>query len=435
MEGNPKKGNKRRRIIITIVSLVVLLIIGWASGLLGGKELEKVETDKVEKRTIVEKVTASGKLRPDKEIKITADVSGEITKLPVREGEKISKGEFLVQINPDEYESAVKRAKASLDNARANLAQAKSKLTEAKAQMKNSEQAFERNKRLFEKDAIAKSEFQQIESEYKTQKARVESARQRVQAANFNVKSAKANLEEAKNKLEKTEIFAPDDGTLSSLSVEKGERVVGTRQMEGTEIMRIADLKSMQMLVEVNENDIVAIREGDTADIEIDAFVDRTFKGVVSHVANSAKQQEEMASSEKVTNFEVEVDILPSSYQDLIDTSRQVATPLRPGMSGMVRINTERVKDAVAVPILAVTTRQPESETERDETSRLKEVVFLLKDGEAIRQNVKTGIQDNYYIQVKEGLNEGQEVISGPYSAVSKSLKDSLSVKRKPMEE
>lgn len=435
MPGTAHKGNNRRKIIIAIVIIGVLLLIGWASGLLSGQDVEKVEIDEVEKRTIVEKVTASGKLRPDKEVKITADVSGEITLLPVNEGEKVSKGELLVQINPDEYESAVKRAKASLNNARANLAQAKSQLTEAKAQLKNSKQVYDRNKRLFEKDAIAKSEFEKIQSEFKTQKARVESTKQTVKAAKFNVKSRKASLDEAKDKLDKTQIFAPVKGTLSSLSVEEGERVVGTRQMEGTEIMRIADLNSMQMLVEVNENDIVAIREGDTADIEIDAFVDRAFKGIVSHVSNSAKQQEGVASSDKVTNFEVEVDVLPSSYQDLLDTSRKVATPLRPGMSGMVRIKTERVKDAIAVPILVVTTRQPKAEIEREESDRLKEVVFLFNDGKAIRQNVKTGIQDNYYIQVKEGLEAGQEVISGPYSAVSKTLKDSVSVKRESTEE
>ena len=419
--------NNKKRAAIIILVLGALALILWISGVFQDAEKEEVEVDEVAKKTIVEKVTASGELRPEKEVKISADVSGEITQLPIKEGTKVKEGDLLVQINPDEYEAAVERAKASLNNARANLANAKAQLTQAKAQLENAKQAYDRNKQLYEKDAIAEAEFEQIASEYNTQKAQVEASRQTVEASRYNVESAKANLNEAQDQLDKTQIYAPTEGTISSLSVEKGERVVGTRQMEGTEIMRIADLKKMQLLVEVNENDIIQIHEGDTAEVEVDAFVNRTFEGIVSHVANSAKNQSQAASSDQVTNFDVEIDMLRHSYFDLIDTSRLIATPFRPGMSGMARIKTKRAKDATAVPILAVTTRQKEE----GRGSELEEVVFLYKGGMAVRKPVKTGIQDNYYIEVKEGLSVGQEVISGPYSAVSKTLKDSLSVQRK----
>ncbi len=426
-------GMKKKRILVVLIVLIAMVGLSWALGWLGGKKLKKVETAKVKKREIVEKVTASGKLKPEKEVKITADVSGEIINLPVKEGKKVKQGALLVEIKPDVYEAAVERRTASLNNAKANLANAKAQLNQAKVRLKNAKKAYKRNKKLFEKEAISESEFEKVKAEYRTKKAQVKAARQTVEASRFNVESARANLREARDKLDKTEIYSPAKGTISSLSVEEGERVVGTQQMEGTEILRVSDLQSMQMHVEVNENDIINIREGDTAEIEIDAFVDRTFQGVVSHVANSAKQQAQTStSSDQITNFEVEVDILRSSYEDIVDNTRKVATPFRPGMSGMVRIKTDKVSNAVSVPILAVTTRQLTNEKNKDGNSPLSEVVFLFQDGRAIRQKVKTGIQDNYFIQIKKGVNVGQKVISGPYSAVSKTIKDSTRVRQKP---
>lgn len=427
-QANRSKRKRNRIILISTLVAVALFGSAWAMGLLKGEKAVEVETARVKEKTIVQKVTASGQLQPAKQIRITADVSGEVIKLPVREGQKVKKGELLARINPDTYEASVEQATASLNNAKANLANAKAQLSQARAQLKNSRQRYQRNKKLLEKEAIAKSEFQQIKSEYESQKEQVEAAKQTVEASRFNVESAKASLDEARDNLRKTKIYAPINGTVSKLSVEAGERVVGTRQMEGTELMRVADLNRMQMNVDVNENDIIRIREGDTAEIEVDAFVNQTFKGIVSQVASSSGSGETSAaagsSAGEVTNFEVELDVLRSSYRSLIDSSRQVPTPFRPGMSGMARIRTDRVKQATAVPILAVTTRQ-----KQERSNELEEVVFCVKNGRARRQSVTTGIQDNYNIQVKSGLATGDTVVSGPYSAVSKTLADSMKIK------
>ena len=427
-QANRSKRKRNRIILISTLVAVALFGSAWAMGLLKGEKAVEVETARVKEKTIVQKVTASGQLQPAKQIRITADVSGEVIKLPVREGQKVKKGELLARINPDTYEASVEQATASLNNAKANLANAKAQLSQARAQLKNSRQRYQRNKKLLEKEAIAKSEFQQIKSEYESQKEQVEAAKQTVEASRFNVESAKASLDEARDNLRKTKIYAPINGTVSKLSVEAGERVVGTRQMEGTELMRVADLNRMQMNVDVNENDIIRIREGDTAEIEVDAFVNQTFKGIVSQVASSSGSGGTSAaagsSAGEVTNFEVELDVLRSSYRSLIDSSRQVPTPFRPGMSGMARIRTDRVKQATAVPILAVTTRQ-----KQERSNELEEVVFRVKNGRARRQSVTTGIQDNYNIQVKSGLATGDTVVSGPYSAVSKTLADSMKIK------
>ena len=429
MASHSKKRQKRkRRLQIGAILIILAGAIAWGMGLFSGEDLPKVETATVEKETIVEKVTASGELQPAKQIRITADVSGEVIELPVKEGQKVQKGELLARINPDTYEASVEQATASLNNAKANLANAKAQLRRAKAQLENARTKFKRNKKLFEKDAIAEAEYQQIKSNYETQKQQVKASEQTVEASRYNVQSAEARLQEAKDNLRKTRIYAPINGTISKLSVEAGERVVGTRQMEGTELMRVADMNRMQMMVEVNENDIISIREGDTAEIEVDAFVDDVFKGVVNQVGSSSASSGETSAGSgtgQVTNFEVELDVLRSSYESLIDTTRQIPTPFRPGMSWMARIRTDRVKDALAVPILAVTTRQQTQS--RDE--RLEEVVFKLKGDRAVRKGVQTGIQDNYSIQVLSGLEVGDTVISGPYSVVSKTLEDSMRVK------
>jgi HlyD family secretion protein len=427
-QANRSKRTRNRIILISTLVAVALFGSAWAMGLLKGEKAVEVETARVKEKTIVQKVTASGQLQPAKQIRITADVSGEVIKLPVREGQKVKKGELLARINPDTYEASVEQATASLNNAKANLANAKAQLSRAKAQLSNARERYQRNKRLFEQEAIAKSEFQQIKTNYESQREQVEAARQTVNASRYSVKSAQASLDEARDNLRKTKIYAPINGTVSKLSVEAGERVVGTRQMEGTELMRVADLNRMQMNVDVNENDIIRIREGDTAEIEVDAFVNQTFKGIVSQVASSSGSGGTSAaagsSAGEVTNFEVELDVLRSSYRSLIDSSRQVPTPFRPGMSGMARIRTDRVKQATAVPILAVTTRQ-----KQERSNELEEVVFRVKNGRARRQSVTTGIQDNYNIQVKSGLATGDTVVSGPYSAVSKTLADSMKIK------
>lgn len=423
-----KRHKRKRKLQIAVLGAILIVGGAWGLGFFEGEDLPKVETSKVERQTIVEKVTASGKLQPAKQIRITADVSGEVIELPVREGQKVEKGQLLARINPDTYEASVEQATASLNNAKANLANAKAQLSRARAEFENARTKFKRNQKLYEKDAIAEAEFQEIKSQYEMQKEQVKGAEQTVKASRYNVESADARLQEAQDNLRKTRIYAPITGTISKLAVEAGERVVGTRQMEGTEIMRVADMNRMQMMVDVNENDIIDIREGDTAEIEVDAFVDHTFKGLVNQVGSSSANSGEASGSagtDQVTNFEVELDVLRSSYESLIDTTRQIATPFRPGMSGMARIRTDRVKKAVAVPILAVTTRQQT----KSRGERLEEVVFKLKKDRAIRQPVTSGVQDNYRIQVRSGLEVGDTVVSGPYSVVSKTLKDSMQVK------
>jgi len=428
---NPKQ-KRNRRIIISLSLIIVLFVIAWFTGIIGKEDKTKVETEEIQKRTITEKVSASGKLKPSKEIKLSADVSGEIVKLPVKEGDQVKKGDLLVKIKPDAYQAAVDRAEASLNQAKANLANTKAQLTEVRGRYKRLKQRFERNKRLFEKDAISESEFEQIKSEYKIQKARVESTKQSIKGARFNVESSKANLSEAQDNLDKTSIYAPDNGTVSLLNVEKGERVVGTMQMEGTEIMRIADLSVMEVEVDVNENDINRIAKNDTASIDVDAFINEKFKGIVTEIANSARSESSGSmgsSADQVTNFPVKIRIRKSSYDHLIDTSQAISTPFRPGMSSIVEIMTETKKAVKSVPILSVTTRKPERKQDQQSyDDDPKEVVFLYQGGIALRKKVTTGIQDDYYIQIKEGVKPGEQVISGPYNVVSKVLKDSMNV-------
>lgn len=429
----------RNRIIIGAILLIILLVVGKRLKIIGGSDNLKVDVEKVGKRTIVETVSASGKLKPAKEVKISADVSGEIIALPIKEGDKVKKGDLLVKIRPDNYIAAVERTEATLNNAKANLENAKAQLTQAKVQYDIAEKSYQRNKKLHDQNAISDAEFDQVESDYKVKKAQVESGEQTVQAAKYTVQSTAANLKEARENLALTTIYAPTSGTISLLNTELGERVVGTMQMQGTEILRIADLDEMEMEVDVNENDIIRVDLGDTATIEIDAFLDEKFKGIVTEIANSAVSA--VQTTEQVTSFPVTIRILKDSYNHLIEEGKSISTPFRPGMSGIVEITTEVKKDVVAVPILSVTTRevekkkkgeeQPPEETEKSLINEdYNEVVFLYEDGKAVQQKVKTGIQDNEYIEILEGVKPGQEVISGPYRLVSKELEDGKEVDR-----
>ncbi len=416
---------------IAVVALLIIVIIGKNAGWVGGEAQSRVTVDSVEKRTIVEIVSASGKIQPVIEVKISPDVSGEIVELNIKEGEFVKRGDLLVRINPDLYESALDRVEASLNTVRANLANSKARLAQAEAQFINASASYERNKSLYEQDAISQAEYDAAKSQFLVAKSETEAARQSVKAAEYQVKSSEASLKEARESLSKTNIFAPMDGTISRLDVEIGERVVGTSQFAGTEIMRIAKLSEMEVMVEVNENDIIRVEQGDTAIVEIDAYLDKEFKGVVSSIANSAKT--EGMGIDQVTNFEVKIFILPESYSDLQKRESAHLSPFRPGMSATVDIQTKTVKDALSVPIQAVTVREDETDNkensedednEKDEQSKRVEYVFIFEDGIAKQTPVETGIQDSYFIEIIEGLELEQEVISGPYHAVSRSLKD-----------
>lgn len=454
-----KKQNRKKKItrwvVIGIAVLIVFMIVGKKAGWFGSDATHKISTDPVTKKTITEVVTASGKIQPETEIKISPDVSGEIIELLIKEGDAVKKGDYLLKIKPDIYESAVERSVAAGNSANANLANSQARLEQVKAQFVQTELSYNRNKSLYEQGVISQAEYENALAAYQMGLADVRAAEASVNAANYSVMSAFATIKEANENLRKTSVFAPMDGTISMLNVEVGERVVGTEMMAGTEMMRIANLEVMEVIVDVNENDIIKIKLNDSADIEVDAYLNRKFKGIVTEIANSATSSG--LSVDQVTNFKVKVRILPESYQDLVDAGNNF--PFRPGMSATVDIHTKTVYNVLAVPLPAVTTRadtaqagyklEPKknttitvnnedinvSESETDEKVKLIEVVFVYNDGKIEQRNVVTGIQDSYYIEIIEGLKENEEVVTAPYSLVSKILKDGDAVKKVPKEE
>ena len=426
------KSKNIKKIIYLALGLIVVFFIGKKTGLIGGKKPIEITTELVTRRTIIETVTANGKVQPEVEVKISADVSGEIIELLVKEGDEVQKGDLLVKINPDIYVSIRERAIATLNSSKANLANAKARLSQAKAQFINTEANYKRNQKLFKDGAISQADFDASQAAFEVANSEIEAAKQNVLGTEFNIKSAEASVKEANDNLQKTTILAPNSGTISMLNIEEGERVVGTSQMAGTEIMRIANLKEMEVQVDVNENDIVRLKINDTADIEVDAYAERKFKGLVTQIANSAKTTG--ISADQVTNFEVKIRILRSSYQDLLNKKNPNASPFRPGMSATVDIKTNSAKNVLSVSIQSVTMREDSSKTidkqGLTDSDQREEIVFLFDKDKAIIQKVKTGIQDNKYIEILSGLNETQEIILGPYMAVSKELKDGDKVKK-----
>jgi HlyD family secretion protein len=404
-------------LVVVVVLLIVALIIARKQGVIGGTSAEEVEVSPVARVDIVETVIASGKVQPEVEVKISSEVSGEIIELPILEGDEVKKGDLLIKINPDIYLAAVNRTKAAMNSASSNLAT-------TRAQFREAQKSYERSKKLYEQQVISDAEWDAAQRMYEVSQLTVESA-------SYQLASAQASYREASDNLKRTTIYAPNDGTVSMLNSEIGERVVGTAQMAGTEIARIADLENMEVLVEVNENDIIRVEINDTALIEVDAYLDKDFKGVVTEIANSAQLQG--VSADQVTNFEVKVRILQESYKDLVKAGEK--SPFRPGMTASVEIITDRESNILAVPIEAVTTRTDTSTEAKSYRVRREkadepetgggesfEVVFVYNNGKADLRVVSTGIQDDENIQIVSGLEDGEEVISGPYSLVSKRL-------------
>jgi len=425
---------------IGAVALIILLVVVKKAGWLGDSNLQKVSAEKVEARDIIETVSANGKIQPEVELKISADVSGEITELYVAEGDVVKKGTLLCRINPEVYASNTDRATAAVNTSKANFQSSKSRLTQALAQFEQTEKNFDRNKKLFEDKVISPSEFESLKSTYEVSKAEVEAARQSVSAANFGVSSSEAGLKESRENLNRTSIYAAVDGTVSKLSKEKGERVVGTNMMEGTEILRLANLNEMEVSVDVSETDIVRVSVGDTADVEVDAWLGKTFSGVVTEVANSSNISG-MGATDQVTNYTVKVRILRESYENLLLGKAANYSPFRPGMSATVEIRTRKTSGVLTVPIQSVTTRDTSkkssitvakdskaTESTSSKEEKVQEVVYIVKNGKAMMRAVKTGIQDSRFIEITEGLKAGEMVISGPYNAVSKMLKDDTKV-------
>ena len=401
-------------IIGATILLLALLVVGKKSGWFGksgnGKE---VEVTKIETLNITETVAATGKIQPEVEVKLSSEVSGEIIELPIKEGQQVEKGDLLVRINPDLIQAAVSQSQAGLSNVRAQLSQAEASLKNAKAN-------YDRNKSLFEKGVISKADWDRSIADY-------EVAQANVQSAYYSVQSAAANVKQSRDNLSRTTIYAPMSGTISKLSVELGERVVGTAQMAGTEIVRVANLNNMEVEVDVNENDIVKVTVGDSTVVEVDAYLKREFKGIVTEIANSA---ESTLSADQVTNFKVKVRILPESYKDLTVGQPEYFSPFRPGMTATVDIITEKKNNVIGVPISSIVIKSDTSSTRKSlvpETISANdekyECVFV-KDGDKAKLRVvTTGIQDDTNIEISSGLSEGDVVITGPYNTVTKSLK------------
>ena len=417
---------KKKTIIWIIVIVTILLIV-----LIGGKKagwfgksgnFKQIEVTNISLIDIVETVAATGKIQPEVEIKLSSEVSGEIIKLPIKEGQQVKKGDLLVSINPDLVQALVNQSQAGLQNVKAQL-------TQAEANLDNLKLNFDRNKELYEKGVISKSDWERTFTDYEVAKANVKSAY-------YNVQSAQSSVKQSRDNLARTSIFAPRDGTISKLSVELGERVVGTAQMAGTEIVRVANLNNMEVEVDVNETDIVKVNVGDSTIVEVDAYLKREFKGVVTEIANTA---ENTLSVDQVTNFKVKVRILPESYKDLSADKPENSSPFRPGMTATVDIITNKKENIIGVPISAIVIKTDTSsaknkkivkETISSKTEKFECVFVKIGDIAKLRV-ITTGIQDDSNIEITSGLNEGDEVITGPYNTVTKILKSGDQVESK----
>ena len=436
---------KSKKIFIVLLSfLALLLIIAIIKGK-SGKSAIPVNADKVQLRTINEIVSGSGKIYPETEVKISSDVSGEIIELKVKEGDTVKANQVLAIVNPDTYQSVVERAKASLNNAKAQFANARSRIQANIAQkeqilskLQSAKTNYERNKKLHEQKVIADADFEnalaaytELQASLKSAEANVLSAQESAKAAQYTVKSAEAGLKEALSNLKRTTIVSPIDGTVTMLAVEEGERVVGTIQMKGTEMMRISNLDNMEVRVEISENDILKVKEGDTAKIEVDAYINKKFTGKVVEVANSASDiSQSSLNSDRVTNFIVKIRIDKSSYADLLKSNTK-KFPFRPGMSATVDVYSNKIENTKCVPIQAVTVRNKENKDSTDVATEVEEVVFVINADTVKKVNVKTGIQDDEYIQLINGPDVGTQVVTGPYKTVSKKLKEGDIIKIK----
>ena len=412
---------KKIIILVFVIAVIASLIIfkktkGESSG-----DSKQVTIEKADVTTLIETVSATGKIQPEVEIKVSSEVSGEIIALPIKENQQVQKGDLLVKINPDIYTSGYQRTLASLSTSKAGLSQ-------AEAQFKQAQADYNRSKTLFDKGVISKSEWDQTTASY-------ESAKASKQQAYFNVQSASATVSEARDNLGRTTIYAPADGTISLLSVELGERVLGTQQMTGTEILRVANLNNMEVEVDVNENDIVKVSIGDEAEIEVDAYLKKKFKGEVTSISNAASTA---MSADQVTNFKVKVRINKESYLDLLEGKPANYSPFRPGMTATVDIITTKRENVIAVPISAIVIKEDTTSVKKDILAELEkedqkdkgtykpdekfECVYVNVNGKAKLRVIKTGIQDESKIEILSGLKKGEEIITGPYTLVTKEL-------------
>ena len=439
-------------IIGILVVVIIALVVLKKSGAIGKEEGIKVATEKITKRTIIETVSASGKVYPEDERKVSSDVSGEVVEMYVEEGDSVRKGQILARVFADVLTSARDRASSVVNQQQAQVGNTEASLEAFEARLNQAKLNYDRQKKLFDDKVISRSEFETAESQYLTARADLNAARQTIRSGKASVQSAQASLTEANKNLSRTSVVSPMNGIVSLLAVKKGERVSGNSFSLGTEIMRVADMNRIEVRVDVGENDIPKVKIGDSAIVEVDAYNDRKFKGVVTKISSSSTSASSIATSASdVTNYKVYILIDAASYADLIDPAKSKNLPFRPGMSASADIMTTKHENIIAVPILAVTTRdknEKESKTKAKEaddkkkaqgqevatdnavmTDDMEEVVFIvLADGTVKKVPIRTNIQDNEYIEVMSGIKEGDMVISAPYNTISKILKDGLKV-------
>jgi HlyD family secretion protein len=440
-------------ILISLGVLIVLLIVLKKTGAIGKEEGIKVATEKATNRTIVETVNASGKVYPEVEVKISPDISGEIVELNVAEGDSVKKGQVLAKIYADIYATQKDQAAAMVNQQQAQVGNISAGVEALKAQLDQAKTTYDMQKKLYDDKVISKNEFTTAEAAYKTAQANYNAALQNIRSGKAGVQSAMAGLSRANKDISRAVVTAPMNGVISLLNVKKGERVVGNSMMAGTEMMRVADLGVIDVKVDVGENDIPKVHLGDTALVQIEAYNNRKFKGIVTEIASSNNGAANQTSGSSlgttdVTNYKVSIRLLKDSYADLLDPKKPKSFPFRPGMSATADIQTKTHENRLAVPINAVTTRDKKDSTSdksmgKDETGAttstnaddLDIVVFVVKDNKARKVKVRTDIQDINYIEILSGLKEGDEVITAPYEVVSKKLKDSTLVKVVPKSE
>jgi HlyD family secretion protein len=440
-------------IIGILLVLIIALFALKKSGVIGKEEGTKVAVEKITRRTIIETVSASGKVYPEDERKVSSDVSGEVVEMYVQEGDSVKKGQTLARVFADVLTSARDRASSVVNQQQAQVGNTEASLSSFEARLNQAKQNYDRQKKLMDDKVISRSEFEQAESQYLTAQSDLNAARQTVRSTKAGVQSAQASLTEANKNLSRTTIISPMDGIVSLLAVKKGERVAGNSFSLGTEILRVADMRRIEVRVDVGENDIPKVKIGDSAIVEVDAYNDRKFKGVITKISSSSTSalQQVATTTSDVTNYKVYILIDPASYADLIDPAKGKNLPFRPGMSASADIMTTKQANVIAVPILAVTTRdknEKDSKTKANEEADKKkaqgqeesdnnglagdnaeEVVFIIMaDGKVKKVAIKTNIQDNEYIEVLSGLKEGDQVVSAPYNTISKTLKDGMKV-------
>ena len=418
--------SKKLLIILSVCFLILLAGVLVFKDKLNGRNATIVVMEEANLRSLTESVTANGKIYPFKEVKLSLELPGEVTDIFVNEGDSVLKGDLLLEIEADNYVSSVSQSNAAYNQAQANLSSAKARKSQADVQFQIIETDYNRKTQLYQKQIISAIEFEASESQYFNALGEKEAAFQAVESSRYQVQSASAGLQQTRDNLSRTKLYAPMSGIVSKLNIEQGEKVVGTAQMAGTELITISDFEEMELKIEVGENEVLQINKGDTALIEVDAYLGEEILGIVSQVAYSSNA----LLDQQVTKFEVKIKLVKTSYAKL--TSDESILPFRPGMSATAEIITNKKEDILCTPIQSVTLRDPNEEDDFDEKIQ---VVFVFQEGKVIQREVKTGIQDDTYIEILSGVTPGEKVVSAPFKAISKELENDLEVKEVSEEE